>query len=304
MKIFEALPSKAPLRPLSIALGVFDGVHRGHLAVLKAAHRTGLTAAALTFADAPERILHPAKAPARLVHPDERLEQLKAAGLDAVWVLPFTRAFAKQSPEVFIKLLKQRLNVVAVTVGEGFRFGHKAKGDAELLKRSGLQVTVVPALKIGGQAVSSTRLRAAVAAGKLKEAKALLGRPWHLRGQVVKGQGFGRQLGFPTANLASPQEALPPLGVWAGRLRKVEKSGRRGPWKKFAANLGYRPTVDSGKRLALEFHLINFKGSLVGATLEAEFQKHLRAEKRFDSIEALKAQISRDVSRAASLARI
>jgi riboflavin kinase/FMN adenylyltransferase len=304
MKIFEVLPAKAPRKPLSIALGVFDGVHCGHLAVLRAAHKKGLTAAALTFADAPERLLHPAHAPARLVHPDERLEQLAAAGLDAVWVLPFTRAFAKQSPQAFVELLRKRLNVVAVTVGEGFRFGHGAKGDAELLRRAGLQVTVVPALKIGATVVSSTRLRAAVAAGKLKEAQRLLGRPWHLRGQVVKGQGLGHQLGFPTANLVSPQEALPPLGVWAGRLRKVGSRGQRGPWKKFAANLGYRPTVDSGKRLALEFHLIGFKGSLMGATLEAEFQKHLRAEKRFDSVEALKAQISRDVSRAASLARI
>ncbi len=303
MKVFEVLPAKAPRRPLSLALGVFDGVHRGHVAVLKAAHQAGLTPAALTFADAPERVLHPAHAPLRLVHPDERLEELAAAGMREAWVLPFTRSFARLTPEAFIQLLRRRLNTVAVAVGEGFRFGRGAKGDAELLKRSGLQVTVVPALRIGSKVVSSTRARAAVAAGDLKEAQRLLGRPWHLRGQVVKGQGLGRQLGFPTANLVSPQEALPTLGVWAGRLRRVMASGKRGPWKKFAANLGYRPTVD-GKRLALEFHLIAFKGALVGKTLEAEFQKHLRAEKRFDGVEALKAQISRDVSRAASLARI
>lgn len=303
MKVYKALPKAPPKRPVSLALGVFDGVHLGHRAVLKAAHRKGYLAAALTFTDAPERLLFPTKAPARLVHPDERLEQLASAGLEAVWVLPFTRALARMEPAAFAKMLQRKLNAKAVAIGHDFRFGRGAKGDANTLRAAGLEVTEVAELKVGAKTVSSTRLREAVAAGRLQEAKRLLGRPWHLRGVVVQGQGLGRQLNFPTANLQTSQEALPPLGVWAGRLRTVAKNGQRGAWKKFAANLGFRPTV-GGKRLALEFHLIGFSGSLVGKTLEAEFQKRLRAEKRFKSLEALKAQISRDVSRAASLARI
>ncbi len=304
MKVFHALPSTPPKRPVSLALGVFDGVHLGHRAVLKAAHRKGYLVAALTFTDAPERLLFPAKAPARLVHPDERIEQLASERLDAVWVLPFTRALARMEPAAFARLLQRRLNAQAVAVGHDFRFGRGAKGDANTLRAAGLQVSEVAELKIGRRTVSSTLLREDVAAGRLKEAAKLLGRPWHLRGVVVKGQGLGRKLNFPTANLQTLQEALPPLGVWAGRLRTVAKDGQRGAWKKFAANLGYRPTVDSQRRLALEFHLIGFKGSPVGKTLEAEFQKRLRAEKRFKSLEALKSQISRDVSRAASSARV
>ena len=304
MKVFKALPKTPPRRPVSLALGVFDGVHLGHRAVIKAAHRKGFLAGALTFTDAPERLLFPERAPARLVHPDERIEELASERLDAVWILPFTRALARMEPAAFAKLLQRRLNAKAVAVGHDFRFGRGAKGDAGTLRAAGLQVTEVAELKVGSKTVSSTRVREAVAAGRLREAKRLLGRPWHLRGVVVKGRGLGRQLDFPTANLQTSQEALPPLGVWAGRLRTVAKNGRRGAWKKFAANLGYRPTVDEQHRLALEFHLIGFTGSLVGKTLEAEFQKKLRAEKRFKSLEALKAQISRDVSRAASLARI
>jgi riboflavin kinase/FMN adenylyltransferase len=299
MRVIRRLPKQRHGRPLSLAIGVFDGMHLGHQAVVKAALQSPGLPAALTFEDAPERLLAPEHAPPRLIHPQERLEQLEAAGIRLAWVLPFTRALASMKPEDFArKILIGKLNCRSVSVGEDFRYGKGAKGTPHQLRDFGLQVTIVPAKKLGGHVISSTRLRLAVTHGRLKEAERMLGRPWRLRGVVVKGQGLGRQLGVPTANWAVKQEVLPPLGVWAGRCRKAPN----GPWKSFAANLGYRPTV-GGKRLALEFHLLGFKGNLLGQTWEAEFQKFLRPEKKFDGLGALKAQIAKDLLQAARQAK-
>jgi riboflavin kinase/FMN adenylyltransferase len=187
-----------------------------------------------------------------------------------------------------------------VVVGKGFRFGAGATGDAALLRSLGLVVREIEPLKRAGHLLSSTRLRHCVQAGRLTAAAALLGRPWRLRGRVVRGRGLGSRLGFPTANLESPQAVLPPLGVWAGRCRVLGPQGP-GPWKPFAANLGRRPTFERGGAVSVELHLLRFKGRLLGKTLEAEFVRRLRSEKKFKSLDALAAQIGRDKARAARI---
>lgn len=311
MRLQRLIPERAAqAAPLALALGVFDGVHRGHEAVIKAAVREaraqGWQAAALSFDGPPEAALG-LPVPLRLGHPDEQAERLADLGLDLLLSVPFTKALGRLSAEAFArKLLAYRLRCAAVAVGKGFRFGAGAKGDVPLLRKLGrelgFKVLEVPPLLSGGHLASSTRLRHAVQAGRLAEAARLLGRPWRLRGKVVRGQGLGSKIGFPTANLESPQEVLPPRGVWAGRCRVI---GPKGPlrWWGFAANLGVRPTIGAGLKPSTELHLLGFKGSLRGRTLEAEFLKHLRPERRFAGLEALKAQIAKDLQRARALTK-
>jgi riboflavin kinase/FMN adenylyltransferase len=305
MRLIQTLPEAATLRrPQVLALGVFDGLHLGHQAVLaealKQAERLGLAAAALSFDPAPEAALGQ-PVPPRLQHPAEQAEQLKALGFDRLYRVPFTAALGRLKPEAFAaQVLAARLACAQVVVGHGFRFGAGARGTVDGLKalgqRLGFGVSEVAPAKLGGHIASSTRLRHAVQAGDLKLAQRLLGRPWRLRGKVVSGRKLGRKLGFPTANLQSPQLALPPKGVWAGRVRLA--SG--GPWMGFVGNLGVRPTLGKGLAPSIELHLLDFSGRLNGRALEAEFLKQLRPERRFDGLGALKAQIAKDRAKAAA----
>lgn len=301
MRTLQQIPRRpAGAPPLALAIGVFDGMHVGHQAVLHAAarlaRRRAWLSAALSFDGPPEAALGQ-PVPPRLGHPDDDASQMQGLGLGLLLRVPFTRALGALRAEQFIaRVLKARLRCAAVVVGQGFRFGRGAQGDVALLRRSGLEVLALPPLKRGGHLVSSTRLRQAVQAGRLAEAARLLGRPWRLRGVVVKGRGLGSQLGFPTANLASPQRVLPPLGVWAGRCRVPG-----GPWRAFAANLGTRPTVEDAGRVGVELHLLRFKGRLVGRTLEAEFTRRLRGERKFSGLPELTAQIEKDSARAWAL---
>lgn len=303
MKLLRSLPRrKATARPLALAIGVFDGMHRGHQAVLEAAvalaRARGWRSAALSFEGPPEAVLGQ-PVPPRLGHPDDDAAQMAALGLDELYRVPFTRALGRQRAPRFAQAVLQRgLRCAAVVVGKGFKFGAGAQGDAALLRSLGLAVEEVEPLKRAGHLLSSTRLRHCVQQGRLKAAAALLGRPWRLRGTVIRGRGLGAKLGFPTANLASPQAVLPPLGVWAGRCRVLGAKGP-GPWRAFAANLGRRPTVEADGAVSVELHLLRFKGRLLGRTLEAEFVRRLRAEKKFKSLDALAAQIGRDKARAA-----
>jgi riboflavin kinase/FMN adenylyltransferase len=286
---------------LALAIGVFDGMHVGHQAVLHAAarlaRREGWLSAALSFDGPPEAVLGQ-PVPPRLGHPDDDAAQMQGLGLGLLLRVPFTKALGRLKAEDFIeRILKRRLRAAAVVVGHGFRFGRGAKGDVALLRRSGLRVVEIAPLKRGGHLVSSTRLRHAVQSGHLADASKLLGRPWRLRAQVVPGRGLGRTIGFPTANLAGPQAVLPLHGVWAGRCRVLTA---RGPlrWQVFAANIGVRPTVEAKGAVSVELHLIGFKGRLNGKTVEAEFHRFLRGERKFSGLPALVAQIQRDVVRA------
>jgi riboflavin kinase/FMN adenylyltransferase len=296
-------------RPLALAIGVFDGIHLGHQAVLKEAvrlaRRRGWTAAALTFDPPPEAALGLA-VPPRLGHPGEQSAVMAGLGLQELYRVPFTAALGRMSPADFAsKILAGRLRCGVVVVGRGFRFGAGAAGTVESLRALGAGLgfeveEVAPHLKAGSP-VSSTRLRMAVQAGRMDEAAKLLGRPWRYRGTVVRGRRLGRTLGFPTANLEGPQRILPPRGVWAGRCRLLTPQGP-GRWWGFAGNLGLRPTVKPlpGQEAlpTVELHLLGFKGRLEGRTLEVEFLKRLRPEKKFPSLAALSAQIAKDVLKA------
>jgi riboflavin kinase/FMN adenylyltransferase len=291
---------------LALAIGVFDGIHLGHQAVLKEAvrlaRRRGWTAAALTFDPPPEAALGLA-VPPRLGHPGEQSAVMAGLGLQELYRVPFTAALGRLSPGSFAsKILAGRLRCGVVVVGRGFRFGAGAAGTVETLSALGAGLgfeveEIAPRLK-SGSPVSSTRLRMAVQAGRMDEAAELLGRPWRYRGTVVRGRRLGRTLGFPTANLEGPQQILPPRGVWAGRCRLLTP---RGPsrWWGFAGNLGLRPTVNplQGQEAlpTVELHLLGFKGRLEGRTLEVEFLKRLRPEKKFASLAALSAGIAKDV---------
>jgi riboflavin kinase/FMN adenylyltransferase len=308
MRLIRTLePRKASARPLALAIGVFDGVHRGHQAVLKAAVALaagrGWISAALSFESMPEASLG-LPVPKWLGHPDADAEAARDLGLGLLYRVPFTPGLGRLSPRGFAEaVLRRRLRCGAVVVGSGFRFGDKAKGDVTELRRLGqslgFEVLEVKAVVLAGQPVSSTRLRAAVEAGRMAEAARLLGRPWRLRGKVVRGLGLGAKLGFATANLDSPQQALPPRGVWAGRVRVLGAKGP-GPWQGFAANLGVRPTLGKGLAPSIELHLLGFKGNLRGRGLEAEFLKRLRPEKKFKGLAQLQAQIKKDLARAAA----
>jgi riboflavin kinase/FMN adenylyltransferase len=308
MRLITTLPEAGALRrPQVLALGVFDGLHLGHRAVLaealRQARRLGLPAAALSFDPVPEAALGQ-PVPLRLQHPAEQAEQLKALGLDRLYRVPFTAALGRLRPDAFAAtVLAGRLACAQVVVGHGFRFGAGASGTVEALKALGqglgFGVSEVAPARLGGHLASSTRLRHAVQGGDMGLAQRLLGRPWRLRGRVVSGRKLGRKLGFPTANLQSPQQALPPKGVWAGRVRVLSVNGP-GAWKGFVGNLGQRPTLGQGLAPSIELHLLGFKGRLNGRTLEAEFLKHLRPERRFAGLDALKAQIGRDRERAAA----
>ena len=311
MRRHSSLPERgARARPLALAIGVFDGIHLGHQAVLRAAvrlaRREGWTAAALTFDPPPEAALG-LPVPPRLGHPDEQAAVMAGLGLDELFRMTFSPALGRLSPKAFAaRVLAGRLRCGAVVVGRGFRFGAGARGavrDLEDLGRGlGFVVEEVPPYLCGGRPVSSTRLRRAVRTGRLDEAAALLGRPWRFRGRVVAGRRLGRTLGFPTANLEGPQQAIPPRGIWVGRCRRAPHAdGRFGGdhrWWGFAGNLGVRPTLGEGLKPSVELHLLGFRGSLYGRVLEAEFLGFLRPEKKFHSLDALSAQISKDVVRA------
>lgn len=297
-------PPHPPGWPASaVALGNFDGVHLGHQELVRQlkerAAPQGLSAVALTFDPHPLSVLAPARAPVPLTTLDERARLLRQFGLDAVVALPFTQELSHcPAGEFARRYLAEWLRARWVAVGEGFRFGRGREGDAALLVREGralgFEVLVVPPVLEEGQPVSSTRVREALGRGAVEAAARLLGRPHRLRGHVVEGARRGRTLGFPTANLAPPEVALPADGVYAGWARL--DAARRAA----VVNVGRRPTFDHGE-LRLEAHLLDWQGDLYGRELELEFVARLRGEQRFAGPAALVAQIGRDVARAREL---
>ncbi len=286
--------------PLHLALGVFDGVHLGHQAVigrvLAAARRDGGMAGLLTFDPHPIQVIAPEKAPtallATLEHKQRIVEEL---GLGCFVPLAFDRSMAELEAEDFIEQL-MTAPVKTIAVGEDWRFGHRRRGDVAMLKslapRHGYRLEAVAPVMFEGDRISSTRIRQAIRDGNLDAAAAMLGRHYSLCAHVVEGSKLGRQLGFPTANLMVGRSQLPPCGVWA--VEVVDEQGVR--WRG-VANLGSRPTVDGGE-IALEVHLLDFSGDLYGRLIDVRFEHYLRAEQKFASVEALAAQIARDVAAA------
>ena len=301
MRILHGLASFPPdAQPSVVALGVFDGIHLGHREILtravERARADGLKSVACTFDRHPMEILQPDRAPLPLTTLDERLELMAGTGLDATLVLPFTRELARLEPEAFVgEVLLDRLRARVVVVGTDHRFGRGARGDARLLEalgaRLGFVVEVVSPLQIDGEAVSSTEIRAALQRGALERAARLLGRPYAVCGEVVRGAGRGRTLGFPTAHLRTARPLLVPTGVYACRARCGETAYRA------MVNVGHRPTFE-GQDYAIEAYLIDFSGDIYDLPLCLEFLQRVRDERKFPSVEALKEQIARDVESA------
>lgn len=285
-----------------VTVGTFDGVHRGHQAVLEEirvrAGDTGRRAVLLTFHPHPLRIVRPEAAPRLLTTPVEKKEILAETGLDYAVFLRFTQELSQYSPRRFVKeILVGRLGVNELVIGYDHGFGRGRSGDVDTLRSIGRElgfaVDVVPPVDVGGEPVSSSRIRAAVAQGRLDLATEGLGRPYSLRGFVVRGDGRGRTLGFPTANLStgSSDKLLPPAGIYAvrGVLRAGVFSG--------ALHLGPRPTFE-GSPPSIELHLIDFSGEIYGEDVRVDFLEYLRPVHAFESIEALKRQMGADVERA------
>ncbi|AEG32954.1 riboflavin biosynthesis protein RibF [Thermus thermophilus SG0.5JP17-16] len=279
-----------PKGPKVVAVGSFDGVHLGHQYLLRQALAEAKTLKepllVYTF-DPPTKVF--TRGEGFLMDLQEKVEALRGVGVELILAVPFNEEFARRPPEAFLEDLRA-LQASRIYVGEDFRFGRGRAGGPEALERVA-PTRVVPLLSLGGEAVKSSRIRALLKEGKVEEARHLLGRPYGAYGVVVEGDRMGRRLGFPTANLAvHPLKVLPP-GVYA-----VEAEGAFGRYKG-VANVGTRPTL-GGEERRLEVHLLGFAGELYGEEVRVRFLKRLREERRFPSLEALKAQIAQDVEAA------
>jgi riboflavin kinase/FMN adenylyltransferase len=281
-----------------VAIGNFDGVHLGHCAVIEEAARRaaelGAPHAVLTFEPHPRSVFRPELAPFRLTPYPAKARLIETLGVELLFALRFDLDFAKKTPEEFARrILGEGLGARHVLAGYNFVFGHGRAGTParliELGKAHGFGVTIVPPVtRADGEVISATAVREHLLRGAPKAAAALLGRPWEIEGVVEEGDRRGRSIGFPTANVALGEHLRPATGVYA-----VEVEGR-GPG---VANLGWRPTV-GGRDLRLEVHLFDFAGDLYGSTLRVALVEYLRGERRFESIEALKAQIAEDARQA------
>jgi riboflavin kinase/FMN adenylyltransferase len=283
------LPDAQP-RPRHVAVGEFDGVHLGHREVMRGAETV------LTFEPHPRAVVAPEKAPKLITPLDTKIDLIAGLGVRELVVIPFDGAFAGQSPQGFIDdVLVRQLGATKVSVGENFRFGHRARGDVALLRtQDAFETRVVELVQGDGGVISSSHIRELISAGEVERAAACLGSPFQLRGTVAHGDKRGRTLGFPTANLV-PDPALiyPGHGVYACRAA-VELDGAW-QWWPAATNVGVRPTFVTGRGLLVEAFLLGFDGDLYGRELRLVFLSRLRGELRFDSVEELVEQMERDV---------
>jgi len=276
-----SLPDAEP-RPRHVAIGTFDGVHRGHQAVIADADTV------LTFDPHPLEVLHPAALPKLIMPFSVKRDVIEGLGVEELVVIPFDEEFAHRSAEDFIEgVLVEKLGAEKVSVGENFRFGAKAKGDPDMLAtHSKFETRVVPLVEVDGETVSSTRIRALVAAGDMEGARHCLGAPFMVEGTVVRGDQRGRELGFPTANIVPDDRlAIPGHGVYAAFADGVPA----------AVNVGIRPTFETGRGVLIETYLIDRNDDLYGHELRVAFVERLRGEKRFANVEDLIAQMQRDV---------
>ena len=295
-----------PRGPLHLTFGVFDGVHRGHRALLgelvAGAGAAGARALVATFDVHPARVLAPQRAPQALTSAEEKLELLGSTGVDDVVMWRFDRAFSEIPADEFVAMLARAGEIRHIVAGFDLVFGHDRTGDAGLLRtlgaRHGFDVSEAPEVLFADLPISSSRIRVALAAGRIGEANAMLGREYGVRGTVVHGAGRGRGLGYPTINIATPSDRqLPSDGIYAMRIA-VE-----GELLAAAANLGVRPTFETAGARLLEAHLIDVDRDLYGRLVEARFVTRLRDERRFATPDELAGQIARDVEAARAALR-
>lgn len=276
-----SLPDAEP-RPRNVAIGTFDGVHLGHQAVIEGADTV------LTFDPHPLEVLHPAATPKLIMPFGVKRDVIEGLGVAELVVIPFDEDFAHRSAEDFVEhVLLEKLDAKQVSVGENFRFGAKAKGDPAMLEsRSEFRTRVVPLVEVDGETVSSTRIRALVAAGEMEGARRCLGAPFMVEGEVVTGDQRGRELGFPTANIVPDDRlVIPGHGVYAAFADGVPA----------AVNVGVRPTFESGRGVLIETYLIDREEDLYGRTLRVAFVERLRGERSYPDVQELIEQMHRDV---------
>src|SRR2546422_2062504 len=302
MQILRSVPELSPLPgPLFLAIGVFDGVHLGHQAVISTsaehARAANGTPVVVTFDPHPEKILRPESAPHLLTATRHKIALIRNLGVGHLLIITFDKQFAATEPEDFVRQLVKHSNPLReICVGHKWSFGKNRRGNLELLKKLGAQfdfnVIGIPPVTVNGEIVSSTTIRQAVEAGDLRKAAEMLGRAYTILGTVVRGDDLGKKIGFPTANLSAHNEQFPPNGVYFAQaiLNGVIYPG--------VVNLGYRPTVSSEKDRVLEIHLFDFDRDIYGSDLEVRFVRYLRPEKKFESVEALARQIALDVKQA------
>jgi riboflavin kinase/FMN adenylyltransferase len=284
-----------------LALGNFDGLHRGHQKILdrlrRVAAERGATSVVMIFDPHPPRIVRPDKAPPLLMTKTQKLEALARAGVQGAAIVRFTPELSRWSPETFVQaVLVDWLHVAEVWVGANFLFGHDRAGNFTLLRalgaRYGFKTEKIDPVRYKDFVVSSTRIRRLVAEGRVDEAGALLGRQYYVDGTAVRGDGRGRTIGFPTANLCTENELLPPHGVYA-TTATID-----GVVRPSVTNVGVRPTVDRSGRTTIETHIFDVHRDLYGATIRVGFVLRLRDERAFDSVDALRDQIAADCDRA------
>jgi riboflavin kinase / FMN adenylyltransferase len=302
MQLYRTIPAQASTSRV-LAIGNFDGVHLGHRALLErlaaAGRQHGLPPAVMTFEPHPRELFTPEQAPARLTSLREKLALLEGCGVEEVFLLHFSRKLAGLTAEAFIeRVLVRGLSVRHLIVGDDFRFGKGRAGDFAMLQAAGqahgFGVEAMHTIEINGERVSSSAVRDALGAGDLEHAARLLGRPYSIAGRVVHGDKIGRKLGFPTANIQLKRKRVALTGVFAATLSGLDKRHLPG-----AASLGVRPTIKknegAGLRPVLEVHLFDFDREIYGAHVSVHLLHKLRDEAKYDSFEALTAQIARDV---------
>jgi len=299
MLVFRKIPAQAST-PTVLTIGNFDGLHLGHRAMLARlatkACDMSLPAAVLTFEPHPRELFTPEQAPARLTSLREKLALLEACSVDRTYVCRFNRQLAALPATEFIDtLLVRGLGVRHVIIGDDFRFGRGRAGDFAMLERAGEEngftCEAMHTVEVDGERVSSSAVRDVLAAGDLEHAARLLGRPYVIAGHVVHGNKVGRQLGFPTANIQLKRKRLPLTGIFAVTVSGLDKRHIPG-----AASLGVRPTLGQGLQPVLEVYLFDFDRDIYGAHVTVHFLHKLRDEAKFESLDALKAQIARDVA--------
>ena len=298
MRIIHGLPSFPPeLSPSVVALGAFDGIHLAHARILgtavERARELRVTSLVCTFDPNPAAILRPERAPAPLASLGENLERIAAHGPDAALVIPFTTELSRMEAEVFVdEVLRGTLGAREVVVGFNHTFGRGARGTAMLLKdmgdRLGFTVHVLPPLEVSGQIVSSSAIREALRDGDVELTRALLGRPYVVKGRVLRGAGRGRTLGFPTANLKPDRPLILAPGVYAARAAWDDRRGDA------VVNVGYRPTFGE-EQYWIETYVFDFDGDLYDRELSVEFLRRIRSEMKFGGVEALKRQVALDM---------
>ncbi len=302
MIVTRSSADAALARPTTVTLGVFDGLHLGHQAIMhtvvERAGLSGTTPTVLTFDPHPRSVLHPESAPPLLQTFEQRLEGMRFLGIEQVVALEFTRELASVPAEEFVRrFLVEDLNTKAVYLGRGFAFGRGRGGNIELLRdlglRYGFEADEVGAVELRGKRISSTATRRALRDGRMSLARRMLGRPYGLEGRVVEGRRLGGPtLGFPTANIEPHNRVLPATGVY------VTATLVGGHWYRSVTNVGRRPTVGDDDHVTVEAHLLDFNQSLYGEAIRVRFLHRLRGEVRFAGLDELREQIRRDAARA------